>query len=73
MLEEIIMKEREVQQDTLDRLLNLNKVLTGNNPDPEKEEKVKNCLMDEAQDNLIKAQVIHDLVIKISDVVQGGR
>ena len=30
-------------------------------------------MLEEAQDNLIKAQVIHDLVIKISDVIQGGR
>lgn len=73
MLEEIIMKEKEVQQDTLDRLLNLNKVLTGNEGDPVKEERANNCLMDDAQTNLRKAQIIHDLVINISDIIQGGR
>ena len=73
MLEEIIMKEKEVEQDTLDRLLNLKKVLTGNNPEPVKEEKAKNCLMDEVSDNLQKSQIIHDLVIDISTSIQGGR
>lgn len=73
MLEEIIMKEKEVEQDTLDRLLNLKKVLTGNNPEPVKEEKTKNCLMDEVSDNLQKSQIIHDLVIDISSSIQGGR
>ena len=73
MLEEIIMKENEVEQDTLDRLLNLKKVLTGNNPEPVKEEKTKNCLMDEVSDNLQKSQIIHDLVIDISSSIQGGR
>ena len=73
MLEEIIMKEKEVEQDTLDRLLNLKKVLTGNNPEPVKDEKTKNCLMDEVSDNLQKSQIIHDLVIDISSSIQGGR
>lgn len=72
MLEEIIMKEKEIQQDTIDRLLNLNRVLTGNEAEVEKEEK-NVCLMDVASMNLRKAELIHDVIINISGVIQGGR
>lgn len=72
MLEEIIMKEKEIQQDTIDRLLNLNKVFTGNEAGVEKEEK-NVCLMDVASTNLRKAELIHDVIINISGVIQGGR
>ena len=72
MLEEIIMKEKKIQQDTIDRLLNLNKVLTGNEVGVEKEEK-NVYLMDVASMNLRKAELIHDVIINISGVIQGGR
>lgn len=71
MLEKIILEEKEIQADTIERLLSLGKALTNVEPNLEKEES-NGCLVDIAKLNLQKARLINDLVINLSDTIQGG-
>lgn len=73
MLEKIILEEKEIEQETIDRLLNLIKVLNGNESDLEKESNGKSNILGIAEINLAKSKLILDLVNNISDLVQGGK
>lgn len=72
MLEEIIKEQRELQIDSIGRLLQLSNFLINNNTEPT--EKVEeNCLVDTAKVNLERSRLIHDLIINISEIIKGGK
>lgn len=71
MLEKLVVEEKEIQNDTIERLLGLSKIYMDSNPELEKEEK-ENCILDTAKLNVEKAKLIHDLVINLSNAIQGG-
>lgn len=72
MLEEIVKEQRELQVDSIGRLLELSGFLTTEKPLPV--EKIEeSCFIDVAKNSLEQSRLIHDLIINISEMIKGGR
>ncbi len=72
MLEEIVKEQRELQVDSIGRLLELGGFLTNAKPEPT--EKIEEtCFVDMAKNSLEQSRLIHDLIINISEIIKGGR
>lgn len=72
MLEEIVKEQRELQVDSIGRLLELNGFLTTEKPVPI-ERIEENCFIDMAKNSLEQTRLIHDLIINISEIIKGGK
>ena len=72
MLEEIIKEQRELQVDSIGRLLELHKFLI--NKDPKPIDRIEEtCFTDMAKNSLEQTRLIHDLIIDISEIIKGGK
>lgn len=72
MLEEIVKEQRELQVDSIGRLLELSGFLTTDKPLPT--EKIEeNCFIDMAKNSLEQSRLIHDLIINITEMIKGGK
>ncbi len=71
MLEEIVKEQREIQVDSIGRLLELTYFLT--NSKPEQVDRIEeNCFIDISKNSLEQSRLIHDLIINLSEVIKGG-
>lgn len=71
MLEEIVKEQREIQVDSIGRLLELTYFLT--NAKPEQVDRIEeNCFIDIAKNSLEQSRLVHDLIINLSEVIKGG-
>lgn len=72
MLEKIILETKDIQTDSITRLLELSDTLM--KCKPEVTEKIEElCLIDSAKITLEQSRLIHDLIINISDAIKGGK
>lgn len=72
MLESIIREQKDIQIDSIGRLLELASYLT--NAKPELGERIEEtCFVDTAKTTLEQARTIHDLIINISEIIKGGK
>lgn len=72
MLEEIVKEQREIQVDSIERLLELGGFLTNAKPEPV-ERVDESCFMDMVKNSLEQSRLIHDLIINLSEVIKGGK
>lgn len=72
MLEKIVLEEKEIQGETIERLLGLSKIFMNSAPEIDKEEK-ESCILDTANLNLAKSKLIRDLVVNLSTTIQGSK
>lgn len=72
MLEKIILETKDIQTDSITRLLDLSDTLMKSKPElTERTEEL--CLIDSAKISLEQSRLIHDLIINISEAIKGGK
>ena len=72
MLEKIILETKDIQTDSIVRLITLSDTLM--KCKPEVAEKIEElCLIDSAKVSLEQSKLIHNLIINISEAIKGGK
>lgn len=72
MLEKILLEQKDIQTDSIAKLLELYEYLMASKPEP-KEEMKPSCFIDSAKYGLEQSMLIHDLIINISEAIKGGK
>ena len=72
MLEKLAFEIKSTNTETISNLLSILKVLGGSNTDEIKESN-ETCIMETLSNDLEQSKLIHDLVINLSNMIQGGK